>query len=1025
MYHAIILIIIGLISCRGPNGSNRKRFSSSEVSSNDQQNHNGTAQPQANYDDGAYDDIERLFSLSPTFGNAFPEIKDRFFIDSMNNVYYDFMASEGQWNLEKNAMRLIDLDEASYLEIEPDDTPNLLFPSYEGVFQFQPIRRRDGSIIVFYTDQNKNLYVKAQIIAKSMYWADPIELDTSIERFFPYFSDGKIQLSYIKNKDNQQIMLKRSLDDQDSLNFSPITIDNRFTQANQMKNFLTLMKQAMEDHKIIIVSMKQADLGISVAIKEGKQHQRDEMSQFHLTTGVGSAYGDGALKNAWTREGSFGDQISSSDGWDSPHDICSNVATALVLAPVVASGPVGAVFTLGMASGLQDPETGQLSTQQQGAVIDDQAYLMIKEDEISESEDDMIMAPVDEDEFQELTEDDIQLIKSQCSGFMKTVTNGLTLGRGIAEADEEMLAVGEFCMELDIASNQLPQNNENADFTQEDEDAQLALGPEVLAGAFLVHKGSYAAWKRAKGTTIGPKFLLGSVAFVLFPGVVIVSSMVYGMYKSFRFFNSEKSMQFFSEKTRKISEKYNKNIRSELSYNKKFKKIDDTIQVYNEKIEAAKESKEKEKFEAKKAHLKAKKKAFEEYKLTRDFRISERKLASNEKKLTKKIKKSEKEYNFISEKIKESFSNKERPLSQKDAMREVELEKLRDKHQKDMNDAQNRKKHLEDDYNKKKKTYENHYRNRENGKDILDADGKIKTKGKLDAQGNAKPSKTADFKRKIAEKFNQIRGHLRNTDQSKKAIKSFPDKIARKIKGYPKFVKSTAQKNWSKKGAKKQTGMLGTAVLAGAVSEYGRADGSAAEKAEQSGVAGANTVVESPVGALEGLNGIHSTAGALCRGDLGTVLKNSGNLIHGLIAGSLDLTVGLTAMVCDGVKALADTSNSGVVSVSGKATCFMADGVKFVANEIVRPVANTTKTIINTGGDVIDAIGSIFLVAPDGSLIDEVSVNQGIGLVKQPIQILQGGLICLQDPRFAKTVNCYDRDPRFYPNAALKEYSWH
>ena len=748
------------------------------------------------------------------FEDAYPEVTDRFFIGSGNSVFYDFKREDGTWDMEENGKALE--SEGTDINYESDEVPNVLFPAHQQIRQFQPARRQDGTLVVFFIDKDKTLFVMEQIIRQKDYWVEAKKLDQNIESVFPIKnSQNQITIIYSKNQDDQQVMLRRTFIDEAGLLTSRPEVDHTYRDPADTSAIIKTAGEVMKKDGIVIASMKQIDNSVTDAIIAGKNGETSEGANLRLTD-VGDGYKDGAIEDAWTRDGSFGASITKKEGWNSPHDICSNIATALVLAPVVATGPVGAVMTLGLASGLQRPEDMQRLAENAAAEgLDYEAYLEFKEYLANQdpTEDDLAVDISDESEFVELTEDEIGEIQAACSAFNKSLEEQEEDKEYPEESAESQIS--DFCLQLDLL---IGIRNDGADFTGVSPDGEmLGLGPEALGAGILVHTAAKAAWATNKTNALygGLTFLLGGVALVFAPGVVMVPLLIGAAFKSFHVLTSDRSLRFFSATKAAIFGVLNGSTFADGFLNRKIASLQTTIDSLPDD-------------DPRKQKLKNLQAEYEKQKAIREYLIADRDVNHYEE----KQKKLQDDLDRINQDID----------AEKDQKKREQLDKERTKISEKL------------DRTKSKNQAAQGRRQAAAQKSGLDVD-KLKNLRALIWE-NVK-AKFSNFRAWVGARAQSAWVAAKNF--SKEPFKRMYRGVVSSLKGYVSFVGNTARKSWGKSGRRAQGGLLISSVVGGGVATYGQQDDdtSTGDKWKGAAEGGANTVVESPIAAVEGLNNPH------------------------------------------------------------------------------------------------------------------------------------------------------------------------
>ena len=255
-------------------------------------------------------------------------------------------------------------------------------------------------------------------------------------------------------------------------------------------------------------------------------------------------------------------------------------------------------------------------------------------------------------------------------------------------------------------------------------------------------------------------------------------------------------------------------------------------------------------------------------------------------------------------------------------------------------------------------------------------DGKITAaNAKITAAGLAKPKVTRweSFKSKISSAITRVQKF--SVKSAWKGVKSRMVKLSNAYKSA--FTAARRQRTVSNQASAGLVAMAGGGLVA-----YNDPNATA----ESAAVAGVNSVVESPLGVGEGLNGVHSTAGALCSGDLGQVLKNVAHLAGGILHGLVDLIDGLGKAICDGLTAA--TKNAQGVGVALRETaCFISGAISWAAEGLhdaidwtVDAVDWTADNVVSPATDFLgDTLGALWLVDPSDA-------SGGYGLAEEDIE---------------------------------------
>jgi hypothetical protein len=923
------------------------------------------------------------------FSTQFPAVSDRFFIGSDNSIYYDYKRADGSWDLEVKG-KAIEAGAVEVPELDDFSTPNpvnVLFPSLWQIKQAQPTRLTNNRVAMFFIDANKNLKVITQLSAGSDVWQtidQAVAIDTNIEFVFPLVvsSQGKdhIVVVYLKNQDNQQVVFNRTLVDEENLanGFGPVTVDHNFTKIDAMGSLLTRAGADMAKRGVMLVSTKASDIALSNAVLKGKTSAGTsaiDTSSLGLTS-VGEAYKDGRGKDALTSEDSFGKSITSKKGWTSPADICANVATVVAMAPIASAGPVGTVLNLGIFSGLQRPKDHARVVEATAAQSPDLDLVHWAELRTYDAENTLVDVTIPKNsdgttvEWQDLSEADIDRINAVCVDFNEGIK------AGTITTDEAAVDAGNFCQDFAVLIN-IRDGKFEAELLKEQQlAASRAVAVKMTKSSyqdFIAATSAYAAQMKGtpptradmqKNAANSLKIIASIVGVVLLPMITLPALMVYGTFKGVRFLQkTEFGFTEWKARTFTQGSKFTGTLKS---------------QIQNSTPATASDS-EKSQFE--------KARALNEYIIVdreiakweglRD--IQENKIA----KITKSL-----ENTKISTSVKEDLTarlakhqEKSQEFKTKIAEQQIKRTAVTDK-------------------------------------------GLLTTEEIKFNQSGVKKNIT-NYKQRLS---NWIR--TRPTT-AWRGIKSIPGRIMNKMIALEnlkwgdvsKHYKTRYANNWTTESGLKQQGvMLGVAVVAGGVASYGAQDDSASmgTKYQSAGEGAANTVVQSPITALEGINGIHSTAGAFCRGDFKTVITNASNMAANMAKGLPELITSALKMSCDGAKALANAMNAQYV---GQAVPWLAcaekDAAVWATSKVKDAVNWANDTVAPGIGTAVQTVSDTFkgmwLVDPNTK---QEMKKEDFNLTAPPA----GTLYCI-DPPQTENRRCYGEDPTGKDLSTLKKVS--
>ena len=497
------------------------------------------------------------------FATIFPGVSDRFLIASDNSVFYDYLHPDGSWDMESQAEKIKSgaIPKPVFLTKRDFSTPNplnVLFPSQWGILQAQPTRMNNGLILMFFIDVNKNLKVISQLGKGTGLWQtidQAVVLDTNIEFIVPLInSTGQIEIVYVKNKNDIQIVLSRTLLDETTLarGFGPVDVYKNLTKLSDMATLLPQVSSDMKNRGVMLISHKASDLKTANTLLAGQpsvgQQASPAAANSSPTLGllgatVGGSYTNGQFNQSVSGQGSFGQSVSSSEGWSSPAAICANVATIVIVAAVLSTGPVGGMMMLGMASGLQSPE----AQDQVGAVAASTAS-----DESSRrawraasaanaTENQVIIVPAFEADgqastFVELTTQDLTNINSLC------ITMQTSIDQGTLAIDHLAVENVRFCQDFAGLTIIRSQNQAGILLGQAQNSGipQPALIFKMTASAYAQYKQRYGQTNLSFGLSPAQaiaalNLLIPATGILFFRDLTSAATVVMGMYKGVKF----------------------------------------------------------------------------------------------------------------------------------------------------------------------------------------------------------------------------------------------------------------------------------------------------------------------------------------------------------------------------------------------------------------------------------------------------------------------------------------------------------